>query len=517
MTTVGTYFMYVRLLYMSIIKEMSRIIILLIILSTVTAQAQVPDSAVVERSSLWRATEQAAWINPAIHKDAFRHSRTEIGVSLSQRNESKPFTPELGDGHTLPSLEVNTFLRLSERTSVWGSAAYMNGTVRDIKWNSSSDYEKLKPYILADTIGGDTKKEGYYFTGAYATELNKFALGAELLFSAEHEYRDRDPRMRGITTDLTMRAGAAREIASHKLGLSLEGNIYKQTNNVDFYNELGVSTEYQMTGLGTYYARFSGDKRRLYFNGGGLSIAASALPVSGNGLYADILLRQRRYHRVLADYNSMPLTDIYDEHIAANVGWKRSANSRTALFLHAEHTRRSGDERIGGKSEVNSYPTIGKLTMYKSRFTDLHAGAIYGRKTWNTQLNLGYVSQEEQYAYPKRELSAAHLFALAKGQIFLQPGKATTLRIDAQAAFYANIDKKIDMPFADLSIPITDYVNHKYDFTKAGITSFGAGIRADHKLKNPKYAVFAELNAATDISAAHANRFLLNISLGAAF
>ncbi len=492
-------------------------ILILLVLSTTHAAAETPDSAIVERTSLWRTTEQPAWMNPAIHKDAFNHSLTQIGIAFDFRHENKPFTQELGESHTLPSVGVNTFLKLSEKTSVWGSAAYMNGTVKNICWNSSSDYELLKPYVLADTIGGDTKKEGYYFSGAYATELKKISLGAEILFRAEHEFRDRDPRMRGIATDLTMRAGAARTWGRQNVGLSFEGNFYKQTNSVDFYNELGISPEYQMTGLGTYYTRFSGDKRRLYFNGGGISIAANTMPKSGNGIFADLLLKQRRYHRVLADFNSMPLTDIYNESVSGNVGWKREGITRTAFFLHADYERRTGDERIGGKSEVNAYPTIGRLTMYKNHATNAYASAIYGKRNWNAQIKAGYVNQQEEYVWPQRALESSHIFGELKGQLFIAPSKPLTLRIDALAATAAGIDDKIDMPFADLSIGTAEYINHRYDFAKASYTTLQLGIRADHKLKDPRYGLFASLNAGTVFCSADATRISLNISIGAAF
>lgn len=496
---------------------MITILLILLILSTANVAAQTPDSASVERTTLWRTTEQPAWINPAIHKDAFHHSQSQIGISFDFRNESKPFIQELGDRHVLPSIGVNTFLKLSEKTSVWGSVAYMNGTVKNICWNSSTDYELLKPYILADTIGGDTKKERYYFSGAYATELKKIKLGAEILFRAEHEYRDRDPRMRGIATDLTMRGGAARAWGKQIVGLAFEGNFYKQTNSVDFYNELGISPEYQMTGLGTYYTRFSGDKRRLYFNGGGVSIEASTAPVSGNGVFADLLLKQRRYHRVLADYNSMPLTDIYNESVSGNVGWKRERSTRTAFFIHAYHERRTGDERIGGKSEVNAYPTIGKLTMYISNATNAFASAIYGKGNWNAQAKAGYANHQEEYVWPQRKIEASHLFGELNGQLFIAPSKPLTLRIDAMAAMAAGIDNKMEMPFADLSTGTTEYINHKYDFAKANYTTLQLGIRADHKLKDPRYGLFASVNAGTVFCSADATRVNLNIAIGATF
>lgn len=61
--------------------------------------------------------------------------------------------------------------------------------------------------------------------------------------------------MRGIVTDLTLRLGTAYDFGKYQWAAGLEGNVYKQTNDVDFYRELGVIPEFQMTGLGTEYSR----------------------------------------------------------------------------------------------------------------------------------------------------------------------------------------------------------------------------------------------------------------------
>lgn len=44
----------------------------------------------------------------------------------------------------------------------------MTGKQYQVSWNSSSDYDLLNPYILADTLGGDTHCERYGFQGGYA-------------------------------------------------------------------------------------------------------------------------------------------------------------------------------------------------------------------------------------------------------------------------------------------------------------------------------------------------------------
>jgi len=50
-------------------------------------------------------------------------------------------------------------------------------------------------------------------------------------------------------------------------------NVYKQTVNIDFYQETTESPEYFMTGLGSYQPRFSGKKTGSFYQGGGVDLS----------------------------------------------------------------------------------------------------------------------------------------------------------------------------------------------------------------------------------------------------
>ena len=105
--------------------------------------------------------------------------------------------------------------------------------------------------------------------------------------------------MRAIVTDLTLRGGVAYETGTYLLGAAAEANIYKQTDNVTFYRETGVIPEFQMTGLGAIYVRFSGEVNNLYFNGGGAQLYLNVQPRNGQGLFTNITIGEHRYERQL--------------------------------------------------------------------------------------------------------------------------------------------------------------------------------------------------------------------------
>lgn len=482
-----------------------------------TTAASTADSSLVEHTSLGRITTLEAKRNPALHGFIYQRSFSQLSLGIDIQRQSQAFTPENGDGHTMPYIKVSTCHRLDDKSGVWGEASYTTGKQHNIRWNSTSDYDLLQPYVLADTVGGDTRRERYAISGGYARKIKQWALGAEMLVRAEQEYRNHDPRMRGVVTDLTLRLGSSYELSRYRFGAALEGNIYRQTNSVAFYREEGVVPEYQMTGLGTEYSRFSGDKRSLYYDGGGLALMLHASAADRNGFFADITLDQHRYHRKLSDFNSMPLTDLYNEHAGATAGWERDGNYRIAAFAHIDYTRRIGNEHVGGTSDARYFPVIACLTMYKSNILDTYAGALLGKKNRHIVVVAGYRAQNEEYVYPRRQMDDACIYANVKGQCFIRPARKLILTLNAQAEYRAAINDKFVMPFANMSASVTKLMQHKHDFAQASHTTIDAKVRADYAWKGTRYGIFAELGGGFSYCSAGERQAAFNSSIGITF
>lgn len=485
-----------------------------------TAMASNADSALVEHTSLGRSPILEAMRNPALHGMGYRTSFSQLAVGIDMQRQSQAFVPEKGKGYTLPYLTVRTHLNLNDRTTVWGSASYTTGKQHGITWNSTADYDILQPYILADTLGGDTHRERYAINGGYARRINqRISLGGEMMVRAEQEYRDRDPRMRGIVTDLTLRLGMACNWNSYRMGAALEANIYKQTNSVAFYHEEGVIPEYQMTGLGTEYSRFSGDKRSLYYDGGGMALLLHASPSGGNGLYGDISLDEHRYHRKLAEYNSMPLTDLYHEHVGATVGWRhKTASQRQITVLgHIDYTRHTGNEHVGGTSDARYFPVIACLTMYKGHTLDSHLGMVYSRGRWNMDVQAGYLRTSEEYVYPNRQDEASHAYGKVKGQCFITPRQGLILTLQAHAAQYFNTSERLSIPLANMAPHFIEMVQHKHHFATANYTDLAAAMRADLAWKKSRYGLFAEVGSQITLCSVGEQAVMLQASIGITF
>lgn len=105
------------------------------------------------------------------------------------------------------------------------------------------------PMLWADTVGGNLKSEQYYFAGGYARQTGRFTFGVDASYCANIEYRNADPRPKNLTGDLNESCCVVTKLgASYVAGVSLRARKYKQTNELVFYNELGVPNILHLTG-----------------------------------------------------------------------------------------------------------------------------------------------------------------------------------------------------------------------------------------------------------------------------
>lgn len=485
------------------------------------AEVHPSDTAVIERTTIWNDLVSSEWNNPAIYGNEFSKSYSTLQLDAVYSDSKSPFILQKGEGKLHGEARVTSYLRLSKYATVWGAASYLTGKNRKINWSSTADYDLLAPYILADSVGGDTQTEQYNFSGGYATQLGKWCVGGELVFRAEQEYCNRDPRMRSVVSDLTFKAGGTYDLKSYQIGVAVLGNIYRQSNDVDIYNELGGPTEYMMTGLGTYYQRFSGSETDIYYKGGGIGVLLSATPLDGSGLYGDAAFSNFRYRRYSDIYNSLPLTSLYSDRIKANIGWKHTTNKYSlAFFGHFDFTRKHGDEHIAGNALAGVYPVIADLTMYKNYSSNTYIGVLYGRKTslnWNVEGRFGYLGNRCLYVYLARNVSYKHLYGELKGQAFLPVNSQLMLSGLLSAAYFGKIKSSIAIPYVDIRPSIISMLSYNDVQSKANYSVFQLQLRGDYQFKNSHYGMFIALNSGVIANSEHNHQTNINLSLGFKF
>ena len=479
----------------------SFLIILFLVACGVGIKAQdstaIGHDAIVEHQALFNKVHEVTWHNPAMMESAYSNSLTQFYLNADWQKKSEPFLLQKGTGHFLASVRADSYLRLGSNSAVWGKASYSTGKIHDIKWNSVADYDLLEPDILGDTTGGDTRREKYVFEGGYSTHRGRWHCGGEMLFRAEQEYRKVDPRMRGIVSDLTLRAGAGYDIAHYTLGFSFQGNIYRQTNSVDFYKPLGSIPEYQLMGLGEVYTRFSGDINDLIFKGGGIRLQLDLDPHKvHSGIIANLWASQHSYERVARLLNSLPLTTLYNKEVGIRAGWRHNGELDYALWADYQFNRRSSDQHLAGTSSSQIYPVIALLTMYKNYIINTSLTAMVGRKSttsWWVKARGGYIGNRQHFVFPRRAMKYGHAFGQVEGQVIHDASKNWTITTQIEGSYHACVNDYLLLPLANMEQHFIDMIGHNYNVLKSNFTNAGARVRADYRVGHSRYSIFGEL------------------------
>lgn len=207
--------------------------------------------------------------NPALMRELNNFKYTKIKAEYNKENK-ETYLIQTPEGQDVFSLKAEGYSPINHKTTLWGEASYQNGTLKNQVWNETLDYDVVYPYFMADSVGGDLKMETYAFTGGISSGFKKINWGAQIDYKAELGSRGKDPRPKDTSSDLNIKAGLAYEV-NNKLtvGAYVGVNKYTQSNELDFYNELGNPIVYHFNGLGSYNTLFDGTYYNTYHDGFG--------------------------------------------------------------------------------------------------------------------------------------------------------------------------------------------------------------------------------------------------------
>ncbi|WP_290392753.1 DUF6850 family outer membrane beta-barrel protein [uncultured Duncaniella sp.] len=354
-------------------------------------------------------------------------SLSTLSFSADRTEEEKPVMEQLGDGHLLFGLSAGSYSRLGQSSVVWGDAAFTTGSYRDVRWSDCIDYRRIAPYVLGDEAGGNLSTRCYSFSGGYAKNIGRWSAGVEAGYRAEIAYRNRDPRVKTVVSDLDISIGASYEVNSgHVIGLDADLNVYNQNCDLDFYSPVNEINTYTLTGLGTYYRRFMGNtNKNSGYSSLGYAIGLQFLPIKGErGLSATVKYGHYRMEQQLRNFNNLTLgftdNDLIDFCVGYSAGLSRTLLIRPSIegMIH----RRRGTENLFGTSAGASYDKIGSRSPYScdnARFgLSLPLQIAFGRTTYVTlNPNLSFENETEGYSEPYRHLQVSHLIPGLKADL----------------------------------------------------------------------------------------------------
>lgn len=356
--------------------------------------------------------------NPATMLYSDSVSLSSIAVSADYSSLDRAVMEQTGTGSRLLSIGANSYRKLSKDMAVWGNASFTTGSYRNIKWSDCIDYEYVAPYVLGDDTGGNLTTQCYKFSGGIAKSVNRWTVGAQARYRAEIAYRDHDPRIKTIVSDLDVTIGASLEVADKRiLGVNGGISVYNQNCDLDFYNPVNDINTYTLTGMGTYYRRFMGNtNKNSGYNSIGFSAGAQFLSTDKSGFKASVCVESYRMKQQLRNFNNITLGFTDNLTISTSASYRWYVNNRLTIepLLTGFFSHRKGTENLFGNSTGASYDKIGSNSFYRhNRFDAAIALPIQWTAAGKTYITIAphssFSANEERYATPLRKTDVLHI------------------------------------------------------------------------------------------------------------
>ncbi|NOQ28346.1 MAG: hypothetical protein GQ564_23535 [Bacteroidales bacterium] len=133
-----------------------------------------------------------------------------------------------------------------------GGFSYYRTDENNVEWTMMMDPLRDNPFIIADSIGGDWKKDYYKLNMLMATSpvLNILRFGVGIDYNVSTGGRDNDPRPKAIIKDLSLRPSLIIDLnKKNNLGFTYLYEDYRQDISVMNKYGVGGSVLYKIMGL----------------------------------------------------------------------------------------------------------------------------------------------------------------------------------------------------------------------------------------------------------------------------
>lgn len=458
------------------------------------------------------------WENPALKYFIDQPSLSQLAIEGFIHKEKESVLLQQGKGENGFAVNAHSFLELSPQSKVWGTASYINKKRTSVQWNESSDYDKIYPYVTANTQGGDLYSETYRFSGGYVHEAGKYTWAATLAYKAIMEYRNVDPRPKNTVSDLLFTVGGSRSISANYRGaISLHAGKYKQDNSLKFVSALGGIPIYHLTGLGLQYVRFAGTNTSVLYDGASFGGSLDLLSVDKQGWAASVGYNHFEYDKQMGDLGDLTLCQLSEDELTGEVSYRKGQKGVKAAVVHKQ---RIGTENIFGSPNGTIYPYISSMKNYANKQNEFKLTGIYGHTSsalsWNVLPEVSFRTVDINYLEPERYLRGKDISARMswEGNKALRHSSLTAL---LSIGYRYSLDAKQQMNGQandDILKPLTE---NAYELLSSDILSAAAMIRCDIPVRLMKGGLFVQADGKCDSYQSFTTAWSINLSVGIVF
>ncbi|REC44074.1 DUF6850 family outer membrane beta-barrel protein [Chryseobacterium pennipullorum] len=382
--------------------------ILLISLFGTVVKAQANDTITAkirEEYSYERLFKNTVNANPSTRLGAGKYSLTAFSV-WAETKDTPLQLKQKGNGQHLWGVEARTVQNLDDQTVVWGHAAYTQGKNKQVVWNENADYDRIYPYVAADSVGGDMRFENYSFSGGYSKQINTFTFGITGRYQASLSYRDTDPRPKNTAATFSVALGADQLMfKTLKIGAYLDAEKYTQKHYLSFVSNQGYPTIYTMSGLGNYNELLSGKLRQAYYEGWTYGGGIQIFEAERRNWYVTVGLKKINLDKLLTEYTDLHASTIDEHQVNISLGkFFGSGKLNWGLFADGSIIKRKGTENLFLNENSRNYIQIGSVEKYSHAVDHVIFKGLLQMNHKNAQSSwvpyFGWIREKEKYSSP---------------------------------------------------------------------------------------------------------------------
>jgi hypothetical protein len=437
----------------------------------------------------------AAYYNPGAKVYTLQRNLSDLALGYEKQTGDAGLT-QAGTSFDDYAFRAESYIRKGKH-HVWGKASCTKKHTDNIKWNESSDYYNIYPYVFADSIGGNNLTgERYSFMGGYAQNLERIAWGISLDYWALMEYRSVDPRPNNNTSNLVFNAGLNYRISGkYAVGGGFFARKYKQTNSITFNNSLGRRTSlYHMTGLGSDAFLFANDETPGLFNGKGYGANLQFLPVNGKEFSATLAFENFSFEKQLNTKQNLGLSSVDENKYISEITYLKQVGKHTfGAKVEAVYTNRQGTEGKFSKNENDAYIKISSEKQYKNQQTSANFTFIYQyrdiKTSWYALPYVSYHNTDESHKAASREMEVSKMvFGVNPGMTHFI--KKHLIHIDANLGYTQSLSSSVDLTGLPEEKGIFRFLMQDYDYLSSNAFLAGLSARFDYALPEKDMTIY---------------------------
>ncbi|MBN1989783.1 MAG: hypothetical protein JW783_10335 [Bacteroidales bacterium] len=423
--------------------------------------------------------------NPSILAPSSLPPATLLQTGYTSNTGNQWLTPYQGTYQEQYHANVTSYNRKGSNAA-FGKASFKRRNNHATKWQLNQHIDRIAPYTITDTIGGNQQTEDYLFEGGVTRRVGQFLLGISAGYQSAIMWKTLNPRPKNTAAETYANAGISFKVKEHTIALGLSYSRYTQYLSVTSRsNNNRADMIYAQKGFGITHNSISGMKSDYSRTYKGHLYGASATILTDDIMSS--YLKVSAYHETINTVESnetIPFV-LSKWQVGINAGLAAHATKSTYriestgnLFTSNGTEQFYEHVKIDPTTQLYNWVLLTKGVLYTNREREVGIKASWLREASSTRwyvLTIGstYTNSNQAYNKTSNSIKSQNVLLFTNAHISIKRGKytfATTANINQNMV----LSSTVNLPNA--TWPRKQDLEMHYKYMLSNSTQWGAKV-----------------------------------------